>query len=143
MAARSCKPWAERRDVSPPVVYRRTDITPLSRVKGMAMSQTNDTFNPFDPTGMFKGLRDAGMDNWSKMMIQLVNSDAYAQATATMLETWLSSSSVFRKVIEATVTQVLTSLNMPTRADITSLAERLTNIEKRLDDLDAKLEKRV
>ena len=106
------------------------------------MSQTNDTFNPFDPTGMFKGLRDAGMDNWSKMMIQLVNSDAYAQATATMLETWLSNSSVFRKVIEATVTQVLTSLNMPTRTDITSLAERLTNIEKRLDDLDAKLEKK-
>ena len=42
----------------------------------------------------------------------------------------------------ATVTQVLTSLNMPTRTDITSLAERLTNIEKRLDDLDAKLEKK-
>ena len=106
------------------------------------MSQTNDTFNPFDPTGMFKSLRDSNMDSWSKMMIQLVNSDAYAQATATMLETWLSSSSVFRKLIEATVTQVLTSLNMPTRSDITSLAERLTNIEKRLDDLDAKLEKR-
>jgi len=106
------------------------------------MSQTNDTFNPFDPTGMFKGMRDASMDNWSKTMIQFVNSDAYAQATGTMLDAWLSSSSVFRKLIEASVTQVLTSLNMPTRADITSLAERLTNIEKRLDDLDAKLEKR-
>ena len=106
------------------------------------MSQTNDTYNPFDPTGMFKGLRDAGMDNWSKMMIQLVNSDAYAQATGTMLDAWLSGSSVFRKVIEATVTQVLTSLNMPTRSDITSLGERLTNIERRLDDLDAKLDKK-
>ena len=106
------------------------------------MSQTNDTFNPFDPTGLFKSLRDSGMDNWSKMMIQLVNSDAYAQATGTLLDTWLSSSSVFRKLIEASMTQVLTSLNMPTRADITSLAERLTNIEKRLDDLDARLEKR-
>src|SRR5438477_12196990 len=106
------------------------------------MSQTNDTFNPFDPTGMFKGLRDAGMDNWSKMMIQLVNSDAYAEATGAMLDAWLSSWSVFRKLIEATVTRVLTSLNMPTRTDITGLAERLTNIEKRLDDLDAKLEKK-
>jgi hypothetical protein len=34
---------------------------------------------------------------------------------------------------------VLTRLNMPTRADITSLAERLTNIEMRLDDLEARL----
>ena len=106
------------------------------------MSQTNDTFNPFDPTGMFKGLRDAGMENWSKTMIQLVNSDAYAQATGAMLDAWLSSSSVFRKLVEATVTQVLTGLNMPTRSDITSLAERLTNIEKWLDDLDAKLDKK-
>jgi hypothetical protein len=106
------------------------------------MSQTNDTFNPFDPTGLFKGLRDAGMDNWSKSMIQLVNSDAYAQATGAMLDAWLSSSSVFRKLIESIVTQALTSLNMPARTDITSLAERLTNIEKQLDDLDAKLEKR-
>jgi hypothetical protein len=29
---------------------------------------------------------------------------------------------------------------MPTRADVTGLAERLTNIEMRLDDLDAKID---
>ena len=34
-------------------------------------------------------MRDAGMDSWSKMMIQLVNSDAYARANGTMLDTWL------------------------------------------------------
>jgi hypothetical protein len=38
------------------------------------------------------------------------------------------------------MTQVLTNLNMPTRDDVTRLAERLTNIETRLDDLEAKLE---
>jgi hypothetical protein len=35
---------------------------------------------------------------------------------------------------------LLINLNMPTRDDIISLAERLTNIEMRLDDLEAKLE---
>jgi hypothetical protein len=104
------------------------------------MTQKNDTFNPFDPTGMFKNMRDTSMDTWSKMMIQLVNTDAYAQATGTMLDTWMSSSAQFRKLIETAMTQVLTNLNMPTRADVTSLAERLTNIEMRLDDLDAKLD---
>jgi hypothetical protein len=122
-------------------VRREKKLPPTTPERDL-MSQTNDTFNPFDPTGMFKGLRDASMENWSKTMIQLVNSDAYAQATGTMLDAWLSGSSVFRKLVEATVTQVLTSLNMPTRSDITSLAERLTNIEKRLDDLDAKLDKK-
>jgi hypothetical protein len=105
------------------------------------MSETNhETVNPFDPMGMFKPLRDANMDAWSKMMIQLVHSDAYAQATATMLDSWLSASGPLRKALEMTMTQVLTNLNIPTRADVTALAERLTNIEIRLDDLEAKLD---
>jgi hypothetical protein len=104
------------------------------------MTQKNDTFNPFDPTGVFKNIRDANMDAWAKMMVELVNSDAYARATAAMLDTWLANSAPFRKAVEAAVTQVLTSLNMPTRDDIISLAERLTHIEMRLDDMEAKLD---
>jgi polyhydroxyalkanoate synthesis regulator phasin len=87
-------------------------------------------------------MRDTGMDAWSKMMIQLVNNEAYAQASGTMLDTWLTTSAPFRKALETTMTQVLTQLNMPTRTDITSLAERLTHIEMRLDDLEAKLDDR-
>jgi hypothetical protein len=89
---------------------------------------------------MFKNMRDTGMDAWSKMMIQLVNTDAYAQATGTMLDAWLSTSAPLRKMLETTMTQVLINFNMPTRPDVISLAERLTNIEMRLDDLEAKLD---
>jgi hypothetical protein len=104
------------------------------------MSDKTETFNPFDPTGMLKTMRDTSMDAWSKMMIQMVNTEAYAQATATMLDAWLSTSGPFRKAIETAMTQVLSNLNMPTRGDVISLADRLTNIEMRLDDLEAKLE---
>ena len=104
------------------------------------MSQSNDSVNPFDPTGMFKGLRDSGMDAWSKMMIQFVNTDAYAQTLATMLDAWLTTSAPFRKAAEAAMTQALINVNMPTRTDVTALAERLANIEMRLDDLEAKLD---
>ena len=104
------------------------------------MSEQNETFNPFDPTGMFKTMRDTSMDAWSKMLIQLVNTDAYAQATGTMLDGWLSASVPFRKMLETTMAQVLMNFNMPTRSDVTGLAERLTNIEMRLDDLEAKLD---
>jgi hypothetical protein len=103
------------------------------------MSQKDDS-NPFDPTGMFKSMRDAGMDAWAKTMVQLVNTEAYSKANAAMLDAWLTSSAPFRKALESTMTQVLTQLNMPTRADVTSLGERLTNIEMRLDDLEAKLD---
>jgi hypothetical protein len=104
------------------------------------MSQNSETFNPFDPTGVLKSMRDANVDAWSKAMIQLVNTEAYAQATAVMLDAWLAASGPFRKAIETATTRALTSLNMPTRDDITGLAERLTNIELRLDNLEVKLE---
>jgi len=104
------------------------------------MSQSDDTFNPFDPTGVFKTMRDSGMESWSKMMIQLVNTDAFAQANGAMLDAWLSNSAPLRKALESSMAQTLAKLNMPTRADFISLAERLTNIELRLDDLEAKLE---
>lgn len=104
------------------------------------MTQKNDAFNPFDPTGMLKNIRDASMDAWSRMMIQLVTSDAYAQATGVALDAWLANSAPFRKALEQAMTQVLGKLQMPTRGDVTGLAERLTNIEMRLDDLEAKLD---
>jgi polyhydroxyalkanoate synthesis regulator phasin len=104
------------------------------------MSQKNDTGSPFDPTGLLKNMRDSGMETWSKMMIQLVNTDAYAQASGAMMDAWLTTSAPFRKALETTMTQVLTQLNMPTRSDVTSLAERLTGIEMRLDDIEAKLD---
>jgi hypothetical protein len=104
------------------------------------MSQNNETFNPFDPTGLFKELRDANLDSLAKMMIQLVNTDAYAQATAVALDQWLAASAPLRQVMEKVMAQVLANAQMPSRADVISLAQRLTNIEMRLDDLEALLE---
>ena len=106
------------------------------------MSQKPDEHETFDPFGPWKSMRDASMENWSKMMIQLVNTEEYSKATATMLDTWLTASAPFRKAVESTMTQTLTQLNMPTRSDVTSVAERLTHIEMRLDDLEAKLDER-
>lgn len=39
--------------------------------------------------------------------------------------------------------RVLEQLSMPSRADFISLADRVTNIEMRLDDMDAKLDQIV
>ncbi|HEX5503394.1 MAG TPA: hypothetical protein VFW96_12285 [Thermomicrobiales bacterium] len=103
------------------------------------MSKKPDEPNPLDPFGTWRSMRDTGMETWSKMMIDLVNSEAYARATGQMLDTYLTVSAPFQRAIETVMTRVLTQLNMPTRADVTGLAERLTNIELRLDDLDARL----
>ena len=93
-----------------------------------------------DPFAAWRGFRDANMDVWSKAMIDFINSDAYAQATGAWLDSYLTASQPLRKMLETTMEQVLTQLNMPTRNDVTRLAERFTNIEMRLDDMDAKID---
>lgn len=96
--------------------------------------------NPFDPFGTWKQMRDSNMDAWSKMMLDFVSSEQYTQATSAILDQYLTMSQPFQRALEATMTRTLTMLNMPTRAEVTGLAERLTNIELRLDDLDARLD---
>lgn len=104
------------------------------------MSENNSQFDLFDPMGMLKSVRNENMDVWAKMMVQFVNTEAYADATGKMLDAWLGSSAPFRKLLEDSMTKWLAQLNMPSRDDVTRLAERLTNVEMRLDDLDAKLD---
>lgn len=93
----------------------------------------------FDPTAAFRDVRDTYLDAWAKAMVDTVNSEAYAKASGTVLDTYLSASAPFREATEKMMLQALQQLSMPSRADFTGLAERFTNIEMRLDDMDAKL----
>jgi hypothetical protein len=115
------------------------------------MSNESESTNPLDPFETmnamweanlknWKSMRDTSMESWSKIMIDMVNSDEYSQATGQWLDTYLTMSQPMKRIIDMTMTQVLTGLNMPMRSDVTSLAERLTNIEMRMDDQDAKLD---
>ncbi len=103
------------------------------------MTQGPDTPNPFDPFGTARTFRDVGIDAWSKALQQFVNTEAYSQATGAALDSYVTASAPFRKAIAQVMTQVLETYNMPTRTDVISIAERLTNIETRLDDLDAQI----
>ena len=115
------------------------------------MSKQPETTNPLDPFDTLNTMRDASLktwhtmrdaslETWSKLMIDLVNSEAYSQATSQWLDSYLTLSQPFQRVIETTMTQVLGGLNMPLRTEVTGVAERLTHVEMRLDDLDAKLD---
>src|SRR6516162_9447535 len=102
--------------------------------------ETKNRAQSFDPMEPFRGVRDAYMEVWAKSMVDMVNSEAYAQATGAMLDTYLTVSTPFREAVEKAMLKALEQLAMPSRADVVSLAERMTNIEMRLDDFDAKLD---
>lgn len=96
---------------------------------------------PFDPVESFREVRDNYLDSWAKVMIDVINTDAYAKATGNMLETCLSMSAPFRTAVEKAMLQTLQQLSMPSRNDFISLAQRVSNVEIKLDDVDAKLDR--
>lgn len=96
---------------------------------------------PSDPLEPFRGMRDAYLDAMAKAMVEAVNTEGYAQATGAMLENTLTISAPFRQAMEKSMSQVLEQLSLPSRQDILALAERFSNLEMRLDDMDAKLDR--
>src|SRR6476620_4037564 len=104
----------------------------------MAQPQTDGMTQMLDPFGLWKSSRETMLEAWSKMMIDMVNSDEYARSTGMMLDQYLSLSQPVQDAVQKAMTGTLAYLNMPTRAEVISLAEQQVNIETRLDDLDAK-----
>jgi len=96
---------------------------------------------PPDPFEQFRSMRDAYLDGMAKVMVEAVNTEAYAQASGAMLENSLKVSAPIREAMEKSMLQVLQQLSLPSRQDFAGLAERFTNLEMRLDDMDAKLDR--
>ena len=76
----------------------------------MGEEQTNDG-KPFDPMEPWRGMRDAYLDAWAKTMVDMVNSEAYAQASGAMLDTYLTASTPFREAVEKTMLKTLEQLS--------------------------------
>ena len=96
---------------------------------------------PIDSFEQFRSMRDAYLDGMAKVMAEAVNTEAYAQSSGAMLENSLKVSAPFREAMEKSMLQVLQQLSLPSRQDFAVLAERFTNLEMRLDDMDAKLDR--
>jgi hypothetical protein len=94
---------------------------------------------PYDPLEALRGMRDATMEAWTKMMTDVVHTDAYAQSTGAMLDAYLTASAPFYQVMQNGIARALEQLNLPSRSDLASASERLTHIETRLDGMDANL----
>jgi BMFP domain-containing protein YqiC len=91
-----------------------------------------------DPFGIWKKTRDATLDAWSQPMIDFAQSDEFVRFAGTFLDQALGLAQPVQDTVQKNMAYALAYLNMPTRDEIMSQAERLINIETRLDDLDAK-----
>jgi len=103
-----------------------------------AEKENNKPADPFEP---FRGMRDTYLDAMSKVMINAVNSEEYAEASGAMLNGALTMSAPFREAFDKSMLMALQKLSLPSREDVAALAQRFSNMEMRLDDMDAKLDR--
>ena len=96
-----------------------------------------------DPFEAFRKMRDTYLEGMSKVMIDAVNTEEYAQATGGLLSNYLTLSAPFREALDKAMIMALEQFSLPSRQQVVALAERFTNLEMRLDDLDAKLDRIV
>lgn len=96
-----------------------------------------------DPFEAFRKMRDTYLEGISKVMIDAVNTEEYAQATGALLNNYLTLSAPFREALDKAMIMALEQFSLPSRQQVVALAERFTNLEMRLDDLDAKLDRIV
>lgn len=99
--------------------------------------------NSADAFEAFRKIRETYLEGMSKVMIDAVNSEEYARTTGALLNNYLALSAPFREALDRSMMMALEQFSLPSRQQVTTLAERFTNLEMRLDDIDAKLDRMV
>jgi hypothetical protein len=83
---------------------------------------------------------DKWMKSWAGVLSETVASENVASQAGKQLETMLETTKLFQQQMKVYMEQYLQQINLATRGQVSSIAERLTHIEMRLDDLEAKLD---
>lgn len=91
-----------------------------------------------DPTAPWMEFFDTWTKAWADTMSETVASKSFAESMGQQMESSLDALTLVRRQVSELMEQYLQQMNLPTRGEVLSLAERLTRIEMRVDDLDAK-----
>ena len=93
-----------------------------------------------DPFSQMVQFYDDWTKTWSGAASEMVSNKSFADSMAQQLESTLSTTQLMRRQMNELMEQSLQQMNLPTRREILGMAERMTSIEMRLDDMEAKLD---
>ena len=82
---------------------------------------------------------DAGRDmlgEWEKNVNSFANKAMEREEFAKLMGTFTGASSTAQGALGAVMSRYLSTLNLPSRADITGIGERLAAVEARLNEID-------
>ena len=104
------------------------------------MSEEKSEKSQADPMASMMQFYEQWTKTWANSMSETVASPRFAETMAKQTEGSLEFWSLVRRQVGEAMEQYLQQMGLPTQGEVVSLAERLTTIEMRLDDVDAKLD---
>ena len=93
-----------------------------------------------DPFAQMVQFYDDWTKTWSGAASEMASSKGFADSMAQQLESSLSTAHLMRRQMSDLMEQSLQQMNLPTHKQVLNIAERLTGVEMRLDDMEAKLD---
>lgn len=91
-----------------------------------------------DPFATWRELLDKQTEAWTKLLSEMMGTEAFAAALGRQMETYLSTHGQFQKRFMELMEQYLKSLNLPSRADLARLAAQVAAVEAKVDEQDAR-----
>ena len=85
-----------------------------------------------DPFAMWRDWLSNSERQWNSFLNQAMSTDEFGQAMGRMMDVYLGA----QKNMNEVMGRYFTALNMPTRTDVLSLANRLSEIEERLGSIE-------
>ena len=79
-----------------------------------------DGFDPNDPLGAWRSIRDANLDAWAKGMASFVNTEGFARSLGMQLDSMLAASAPVQKAMQEYMERHLAQVNMPSRGEVVS-----------------------
>ena len=92
---------------------------------------------PPDPFQLWRDWLSQSERQWNEYFNNMMSTDEYGAAMGRMMDAYLTAQ---RNMSEA-MGRYFTALNMPTRTDVLTLGNRLTDIEDRLTGIEAAISK--
>jgi polyhydroxyalkanoate synthesis regulator phasin len=93
-----------------------------------------------DPFAPIIQMSDLMMKSWADVLSQTVTSPTFAKSMGEQMQGFLEGTKLIRQQTQTAMEQSMQQMNLPSREQIVSLAERLTHVEMRVDDIEAKVD---
>ncbi len=91
---------------------------------------------PPDLLAQWKQLTDQTIETWSRAFSQVMNTDAFAQMLGRTLDQVLSAATPVKRVAEPAVDNALKVVGLPSRAQVTSVAAQIVDLDDRIDRIE-------